>query len=90
MRNSWRKTRYRLVVSGPASQVIHLTEVGSNVLSLIHSNTVQATDSNHHRLSDKVNCDLTLACISVLLPVGDGEKIGGAFNISVFISSLML
>lgn len=57
--------------------------------ALVCSNTVQATDSSHHRLSDKVNCDLTLRRISVLLPVGRGEKTGETFNISTFISFLV-
>ena len=49
----------------------------------------QGTDSSHHRLSDKVNCDLTLRPISGLLPFGDGESIVEISNISVFSSSLV-
>ena len=49
----------------------------------------EGMDSSHHRLSDKVNCDLTLRRISVLLPFGHGVSIVTVSNISVVSSFLV-
>ena len=81
---------YRLVVSEPASKVDHVTEVGRSVLLVIHSKPLEGTDSSRHRLSDKVNYDLTLGRISGLLPASREHRIVSVSSMSVFSSCRML
>ena len=59
-----------------------------NILSLACSNAVQGVDSSHHRLSDKVNCDLTLRRISGLFPAIRVESI--VVVSCIFLSTLSL
>jgi len=71
-----RKTRYRLVVSETALPAVRLTVVGRIFYPDICSNAAEGADSSHHRLSDKVNCDLTLGLISGLFPAVKGHYPG--------------